>query len=214
MAGDGSQRGESNPHRKHQALTVGYSLSGEAARWWASAARFEPRRSTMPKSNEVPGTTPLVEKVKGKVKGVAGSVLGNEALAREGELHEAKAEHLTDAQRLDAEAAQQAEQAEVDARQRELEIEQQRLAAEEAADRNEARLESERLAEQARVDQDARLRAAAAAETERSQQAAVAREKDRAVEELAQERDRAARLEEEAQQKRERAEALGRAAES
>ena len=62
----------------------------------------------------------LVERVKGKAKGLAGSVLGDRALQHEGALHEDKADAIDDAERLEADAAQQAEEAALAEREREL----------------------------------------------------------------------------------------------
>jgi len=47
---------------------------------------------------------PFVERIKGRAKELAGHITGNEALAKEGELHQTKAEQLDEIERLGSEA--------------------------------------------------------------------------------------------------------------
>src|SRR4051794_19902855 len=96
----------------------------------------------------------FVERVKGKAKKVAGSVIGDDALREEGELHERKADATKDAARLDAQAEQERERAEITARERELAAKEQRLSAEEAAELREARLERERRETELRLERE------------------------------------------------------------
>lgn len=90
---------------------------------------------------------PLIERIKGKAKELAGHVTGNKDLAREGELHQAKAEQLEDVKRQEAEAEQRKEEADLNRRARELELEEKRLVADEAAARQAA--DAERKLDQA-----------------------------------------------------------------
>src|SRR5256885_767317 len=68
-----------------------------------------------------------MDKLKGKIKEVAGAVIGDEDLEHEGEVQQAKAEVSDEAKRLDAEAEQKREEAELKARERELAAEQERV---------------------------------------------------------------------------------------
>lgn len=90
---------------------------------------------------------PFIERIKGKAKELAGHVTGNKDLAREGELHQAKAEQLEDVKRQEAEAEQRKEEADLNRRARELELEEKRLVADEAAARQAA--DAERKLDQA-----------------------------------------------------------------
>ena len=59
-------------------------------------------------SNEfMKGAGGFVARLKGRAMQVAGAVIGNEELKHEGELHERKADAITDATRLDTEAQQE-----------------------------------------------------------------------------------------------------------
>src|SRR3954447_21426382 len=84
------------------------------------------------------------DKLIGKLKETAGSVIGDPGLELEGSVQEQKAEAEAESARLDERGEQRAEVTEVEARQREVELEQQRLAADAAAADREARLEAER----------------------------------------------------------------------
>ncbi len=165
-------------------------------------------------SDPTTDATPLIEKVKGKAKKLAGNVVGNEALVHEGELHEKKAEHLETANRLDTEAAERADAADLDERARELDLEQQRIAAEEARAVREEGLEREREVEQARIDRDADAEKAAAEQHRSAAKQAAVRDEAKAAEDLAQQRRDAAALEVEAERKKEQAAALDEIANS
>ena len=94
----------------------------------------------------------LVDRLKGKAKRAAGAVTGNDALRREGELHEEKADAVERAERLDAEAEQQRAQSDIVAREQELAAAEERLNVEEAADARRARLERERVQAEAAIE--------------------------------------------------------------
>ena len=95
-----------------------------------------------------------MDRVQGKVKEVAGNLIGDEALTREGELHQEKADAEAEAARLAAEAEQAETEAEVVARERELAVEARELEAEEAAAARDERLERERAEEELRIDRE------------------------------------------------------------
>src|SRR5690348_239886 len=96
-------------------------------------------------------TSGLADRVAGTAKKLAGAVLGNEDLKREGELHHEKVEATKQAAQLEQTAERERTEAELTAREREIEIERQRLAAESAADAAQTRAEQERLAEERRI---------------------------------------------------------------
>jgi len=93
----------------------------------------------------------LVDRLKGKAKQVAGSVLGDKNLKEQGQLHEAKADAAADARRQATAAEHQEAVADVSAKESELAIERQRLATDEAADARAARIETERKQAEAQV---------------------------------------------------------------
>jgi uncharacterized protein YjbJ (UPF0337 family) len=88
-------------------------------------------------SEEANEIGPLVERVKGTVKQVAGAATGNDDLKREGQLHHDKADAVTESAALEAQAEQEQAAADITAREREIEIEieieRERLAAATAA---------------------------------------------------------------------------------
>ena len=91
------------------------------------------------------------DRIVGKVKEVAGSVLGDEELEHEGELHQERA----DAAHAAAERAATADRARADAelagQERDLIAEEQQLGAEEEAEARREALERERQAAEARI---------------------------------------------------------------
>src|ERR671910_684027 len=93
----------------------------------------------------------LVDRLKGKAKEVAGSLLNDKQLEREGELHEEKADAAQAAKRREAEAAHERREADLVAQERDLKVEEQRLAAEETAEAREAAIERERAEEKQRI---------------------------------------------------------------
>ena len=154
---------------------------------------------------------PTVEKVKGKFKEVVGGVLGNKDLAREGELHQERADQLDESQRLEAEAEQAEASAELDERDHELALEQERLAAERTAEQREDELERARQAEHDRIERDAEAQARAATAAEQAEHAAIRRDERQAADELAAARRSAAALEAAAESKERTAAALDEA---
>lgn len=118
---------------------------------------------------EIPERTPggLAGKLASRMKQAAGSVLGNEDLAREGRLQQAQVEAEADAQ-VASERARQAEtEADLEAARTENEIERERLENEIAAreredaierDRREAEIAAQADANRQKVEADARER--------------------------------------------------------
>src|SRR5215210_8813876 len=88
----------------------------------------------------------LVGKLAGKAKAAAGSLTGNDDLAREGRLQEAQSEAQVDARREAAEAEQAEAEAELEAKKTENELERERLQAEVAEKDRAAAAERERQA--------------------------------------------------------------------
>jgi len=183
--------------------------------------------STVPEANasppipppEVPMTpptddSPLVERVKGAAKGLAGAVTGDEDLAREGRLHTEKAEALDDANRLEAQAAQDAEDAELAQREHDLEAERRRLADEETADRRQQRIEEERQKREARIEAQAAGREQAVEAETRAAGRAAAHQRVEAARDRAEEHQEADTLEGEAERARRQAEVLDAAADT
>src|SRR5688572_15880094 len=95
---------------------------------------------TDPKAPEETAGGPL-GKLAGKAKEAAGSVLGDEALAREGRLQQAQADADAQAAQAGAEAEQRQAEAEVDGAQVENELERERLRTELAAEDREAAID-------------------------------------------------------------------------
>ena len=94
----------------------------------------------------------FAERARSKVKGLAGSVLGDRTLKREAELHEDKADAIEDRDRLEAEAERQRHEVELSTRAQELEAERALLDAEHASDVREAGIDQERRAAEARIE--------------------------------------------------------------
>jgi uncharacterized protein YjbJ (UPF0337 family) len=107
----------------------------------------------MPTAENTP-TGNVTDRLLGKVKEVAGKVVGNEDLQEEGLLHQDKADAQDRAAREAAAAQVRGEHAEIVARERELEAERTRLAAERAAVAERDRLDRERAVAEQRVEAD------------------------------------------------------------
>lgn len=86
----------------------------------------------------------FMDRIKGKAKGLAGAVTGDDALRREGELHEERADALVEARDLEAEADRQQGEADIASRQQELDAQRKEVEVEEAADARRAGLDQER----------------------------------------------------------------------
>jgi uncharacterized protein YjbJ (UPF0337 family) len=86
---------------------------------------------------------PLAERIKGKAKEAIGTVLGDDALRHEGELHRVKADALTDAAELAASADLDAYEAELARRAEALDAEQRSLVTETAAAATAERIDHE-----------------------------------------------------------------------
>ena len=123
----------------------------------------------------------LADRFKGKVKELAGSLLGNEDLEREGRLHQAKADAEDVAAERASDAAAETERARLLQAEQDLIVEGRQIAAEElAADRDE-RLEEKRRDEEQRVERADAARRAQADLGEAQLAAAIDRDEDRAV---------------------------------
>src|SRR3954462_13770279 len=88
----------------------------------------------------------LVGKLAGKAKEAAGSVIGDDKLAREGRLQDAQADQEIDARREAAEAKRREEEANTEAERAETERERERLQHEVAEERREEAAERDRQA--------------------------------------------------------------------
>jgi uncharacterized protein YjbJ (UPF0337 family) len=152
------------------------------------------------------------DRIVGKVKEVAGSLIGDEDLEHEGELHQERA----DAARTATERAADAENARADAelasREHELVAEEQALRSEEAAEARRVALEREQQSAEARIDQENEARRVAAEVDEVSALRRVALDEAEAQRNLDAERREAAALEAEATRARATAAALDEAA--
>jgi uncharacterized protein YjbJ (UPF0337 family) len=102
----------------------------------------------------------VFEKVAGRAKAVVGRLLGNDDLAEEGEMQQAKARAATEAAVLMDEAEQRDREAEVAAEQETNRIERERVEAELTRIEREEQIERERRGELTKIEQrDARSRA-------------------------------------------------------
>jgi uncharacterized protein YjbJ (UPF0337 family) len=108
-------------------------------------------------------------KLAGKVKAAAGSLTGNETLAREGRLQEAQVDAEVDARREAAEAEQAEQEAQLEQKRNETEEERKRLQAELAESDREARIERDREEAERKAERD-KAEAAAKAEQERQRE--------------------------------------------
>jgi len=156
----------------------------------------------------------LVERVKGKAKGLAGAALGDSNLEREGQLHEQKADALDDADRLEGQAEQAQTDADLAARTHEIEVERRRLADEEAEARRTDELAQKREQDEARIEAQADRREQAVEAQADATEKAAAREQLEATRERSEELDAAGSLTDEAERARAQADALDRAADA
>ncbi len=132
-----------------------------------STTRNEPRRG---KGEEVlteeerPERTAggLLGAIAGKAKKVAGELAGNDNLAREGRLQQARVDAESEASRRADEARQHEAEADLQAEQAETESERERLEAEIASQTRAQQIERDREAAQHQAEADAREQAAAA----------------------------------------------------
>lgn len=100
----------------------------------------------------------LLDKVAGKAKEAVGDLTGNDDLVEEGELQHAKGATEAEARRLEAEAEQAEEVAELTGAKQENRIAQERVQADLARDAQEQRAELQRKAEEERVEREAAQR--------------------------------------------------------
>ena len=137
-----------------------------------------------PMTPDTPRTTGgIAGKIAGRVKAAAGTLTGNDALAREGRLQDAQADAELEAQHRDAEARRAEEAGEVEAERVRQEEERKRLQAEvEATDREKAAEQERRRAESEAAQREAQERAeaerarAAGEQAARSEEQAAVRE--------------------------------------
>jgi uncharacterized protein YjbJ (UPF0337 family) len=115
------------------------------------------------------GGGPL-DRLKGKVKEVAGSILGNQDLREEGQLHQARANAEQEAQREAAQADQRQTEAQLAIKEKELAAERQQLMAEQAAESDRQRVEHDRRQAERQIERDFTQREAALDNEKQSQQ--------------------------------------------
>ena len=119
----------------------------------------------------------VFEKVAGRAKAAVGRLIGNDDLAEEGELQQAKAQTAKEAAGLIDEAEQRNREAELAAEQEANRIERERAEAELAGIEREEQIERERLGEITRVEQQAaRSRAVASDQARHDDEALQQRE--------------------------------------
>jgi uncharacterized protein YjbJ (UPF0337 family) len=115
----------------------------------------------------------LRDRFLGKVKETAGSILRNDGLKEEGQLHRERAEAASQAEEADALAAQREAEAAVVSRQQELIAETERLRAEESRDAEADWVERSRIAGHVEIDAEARQKEIHLAHQEGEQEVAV-----------------------------------------
>lgn len=125
----------------------------------------------------------LIDSVKGKAKEVAGAVTGNDSLTKEGQLEQSQAQERREANRVEAVAEAEAEQARTEAAEARVEGAQERLAADRQAAQAEDSIEAQqaaqkRAAEQAAQQSAATERTRAEVDAQREMQRAEAEERE------------------------------------
>jgi uncharacterized protein YjbJ (UPF0337 family) len=155
----------------------------------------------------------LVDRVKGTVKQVAGTVLGNDDLKREGELHHDKVDAANVAKEAAAKAAQEHTEAELVTREREIEVERQRIAADTATDARQQQIEREKAAEEARIAAETARRESAVEQQKVAEQSAATKLQQVAAKDRIEAERRAIDLEAEAKRSERAADVLDTAAE-
>jgi uncharacterized protein YjbJ (UPF0337 family) len=139
-------------------LTIVETVSGSGQRT-ASRPQAEARQG-------------LVENVVGRTKELVGIVMGDDRLANEGQVQQAKGEELREAATAEAIADQQRRRAEQEFVEEERKLAQRRAEVEREEAAKEARIEQEKAARKAQVDRETEARKAAAdraAEVEHAQ---------------------------------------------
>src|SRR4051794_21088140 len=96
--------------------------------------------------------SPLVDKLKGKAKRLAGTITGNDGLKVEGRLHEERATANKDSHDLTGEALQPKAESQWPAREREILVGRQRIKAQVAGEQQEATIEPQGGAGRARIE--------------------------------------------------------------
>ena len=158
------------------------------------------------------GAGGLSDRVMGKVKKVAGHVIGDPVLEHEGELHEERADAVAETLSREVEAEQAKAEAELAERQRQLDAEQRELTAAEAADRREQQIAAEKAAEERRLATEHQAREAAIESCVESTENAVDADERRAAAQWAEQRKQADALEREADKAKQRAEVFDQVA--
>ena len=150
----------------------------------------------------------LAGKFAGKIKAAAGSVLGNDDLAREGRLQEAQSDAETQAKREAAEARQADQEAQVAAEKAAVQDERRRLNSEVGAAEREERIERDRQKAEQAAAADAAQRERAAEAAKDAQKAAAGIQEDRAEQERIEDARTAVQLEQEARRLEAQADAV------
>jgi uncharacterized protein YjbJ (UPF0337 family) len=150
----------------------------------------------------------LIGKLAGKAKEATGTVIGNDALAREGRLQQAQVDAQSAANAKAAEAKQRDAEASLEAEKAETALERQRLQNQVAAETRDEQIESDRRAAENKANADA-LRQHANAESQRhAQESAAADAEKRAEHERLMAAEEAVRLEQQARRAEAQAQAI------
>lgn len=165
---------------------------------------------TQPEGTNATGHT-VFDKVAGKAKEVVGAVIGDEDLAQEGELQQAKARAAKAAVDLSAEAEQREAEAQLKAELTQNQIEQQQVDADLAERTRETQLEHERAAAQTEIEGEAREREAALRRQHASEERVIDAQEEDVVVDLVDDASAAAGIEREAERAEKAAEALSSA---
>ena len=150
----------------------------------------------------------LVGKLAGKAKDVAGRVIGDEDLAREGRLQDAAADADITAQKHAAEAQRHDQAAQLEQEKADLQAEQQRLQTEVAADQREDQIEADRRQAEQQAETTAAKERADAARTEQAAQANAETQEELSHDERIAREQEAAELEEQARKTEARADVI------
>ena len=129
--------------------------------------------------------SPFLDKVKGKVKEVAGKVTGDDQLAHEGRLDQKHAAATQDAARLEEQAEQRQTEADLAEAKADNEAERARLQAKQEQAAREAQVEREQQAAEQQVEQQFEQREDAVERQAQAQQSAAARQQAEAARERA-----------------------------
>jgi uncharacterized protein YjbJ (UPF0337 family) len=127
------------------------------------------------------GGASRLDRLKGKVKEVAGSAVGNRELREEGKLNQERVDAAEEAQREAAQAERRQAEADLAVKEAELAAEREQLAAEQAAQSDRHRLERDREQTEHQIDRQYEVRAAAENRRERSAHTATVHDEAAAI---------------------------------